>query len=91
MDDFVDLEETESFDDTPLLGTVRANKPTAIVAAPNIAQISCGSEHSFAVTDAGDLYSWGINFKGQLGLSDFESRSRPTLVKNMSPGFQESG
>lgn len=56
-----------------------------------ISQVACGAEHSFTVTSNGDVYSWGINFKGQLGLQDYESRCRPTLVKNMSPVFQESG
>jgi len=55
------------------------------------AQLSCGAEHSFALSTAGELYSWGLNFKGQLGHSDYENRTRPTLVKNMSPSFLESG
>ena len=54
-------------------------------------QVSCGAEHSFALSTTGELYSWGINFKGQCGLQDFENRCRPTLVKNMSPSFHESG
>jgi alpha-tubulin suppressor-like RCC1 family protein len=28
------------------------------------AQVSCGAEHSFALTTTGELYSWGLNFKG---------------------------
>ena len=56
-----------------------------------VAHVSCGAEHSFCLTTTGELYSWGLNFKGQLGLSDFENRSRPTLVKNISPSFLESG
>jgi len=27
-------------------------------------QVSCGSEHSYALTTSGELYSWGLNFKG---------------------------
>ena len=43
--------------------------------------IACGSEHSFAVaSDTGELYAWGLNFKGQLGLGDFENRSGPCQV-----------
>ena len=37
-------------------------------------QVACGSEHSMALTTEGDLYSWGLNFKGQLGVGDFENR-----------------
>lgn len=42
--------------------------------------VSCGSEHSMGVTTEGDLYSWGLNFKGQLGVGDFENRAAPVLV-----------
>ena len=48
-------------------------------------QVSCGSEHSFAISTDGDLYSWGLNFKGQLGLGDFENRYEPQLVESLSP------
>jgi alpha-tubulin suppressor-like RCC1 family protein len=53
--------------------------------------IACGAEHSFALSTTGELYSWGLGFKGQLGHGDFENKLRPTLVKNMSPSFLESG
>jgi len=52
--------------------------------------VSCGAEHSFALTTTGDLYSWGLGFKGQLGLGDFENRARPTLIKNLSTSFLEN-
>lgn len=55
------------------------------------AHIACGAEHSFALTTTGELYSWGLGFKGQLGHGDFENKLRPTLVKNLSPSFFESG
>ena len=49
--------------------------------------IACGSEHSFAIAaDSGDLYAWGLNFKGQLGTGDFENRSGPCLVASMYNG-----
>ena len=44
-------------------------------AVPQFEQIACGSEHAMAVSSDGDLYSWGLNFKGQLGVGDFENRS----------------
>ena len=31
------------------------------------------------------MYSWGLNFKGQLGLGDFENRYEPTLVESLLP------
>ncbi len=49
--------------------------------------IACGAEHSFGVAaETGDLYAWGLNFKGQLGLEDLENRSEPTLVTSMFQG-----
>jgi alpha-tubulin suppressor-like RCC1 family protein len=33
-----------------------------------------------ALTTDGELYSWGLNFKGQLGVSDFENRAQPVLI-----------
>ncbi|MFT7807611.1 putative E3 ubiquitin-protein ligase HERC6 [Arapaima gigas] len=32
-----------------------------------IVQVACGSQHSLALTAAGDVYSWGLNRHGQLG------------------------
>jgi len=29
-----------------------------------IAQVLCGAEHSLCLTTTGELYSWGLNFKG---------------------------
>lgn len=33
-----------------------------------IVQIACGVEHSIALTNDGELYSWGSNREGQLGI-----------------------
>ncbi|GLE04089.1 hypothetical protein PINS_up013000 [Pythium insidiosum] len=32
-----------------------------------VCKIACGSHHSIALTDKGDLYAWGRNSEGQLG------------------------
>ena len=49
-------------------------------------QVACGSEHSMALTTDGDLYSWGLNFKGQLGVGDFENRAQPLLIDSFVTG-----
>ena len=49
-------------------------------------QVACGSEHSMALSADGDLYSWGLNFKGQLGVGDFENRAQPLLVDSFTTG-----
>ena len=76
-------------------GEVSKNNGSKVIQLSQInhdfSQVSCGAEHSFGLTTTGDLYSWGLNFKGQLGHGDFDNRCRPTLVKNMSPSFLESG
>ena len=36
-----------------------------------------------ALTKNGFLYSWGINFNGQLGLGDFDDRHLPVLVRDL--------
>ena len=48
-------------------------------------QVSCGSEHSYGLSKDGEVFSWGLNFKGQLGLGDFENRYEPTLVESLLP------
>ncbi|CAK9300204.1 unnamed protein product [Gordionus sp. m RMFG-2023] len=36
----------------------------------NIVKISAGGWHNIVLTDTGDIYTWGWNLNGQLGLSD---------------------
>ena len=37
-----------------------------------IVDISCGGSHTLAVTDSGDVYSWGEGRYGALGVPDTE-------------------
>ena len=48
--------------------------------------VASGAENCFALTTEGDLYAWGLNFKGQLGLGDFENRSEPSLIDSFIVG-----
>ncbi|XP_013867633.1 probable E3 ubiquitin-protein ligase HERC3 [Austrofundulus limnaeus] len=45
---------------TPRMLEVFANIP--------VAQVSCGSQHSVALTRDGQVYTWGLDSRGQLGL-----------------------
>eukprot|EP00299_Pterocystis_sp_00344_P015996 c8002_g1_i4.p1 GENE.c8002_g1_i4~~c8002_g1_i4.p1 ORF type:complete len:245 (+),score=48.93 c8002_g1_i4:636-1370(+) len=45
-----------------------------------IVKIACGAHHSVAVSDKGQLYAWGCNAHGQLGLANFVSVDEPQLV-----------
>eukprot|EP00300_Choanocystis_sp_HF-7_P010150 c16812_g1_i1.p2 GENE.c16812_g1_i1~~c16812_g1_i1.p2 ORF type:complete len:170 (+),score=31.40 c16812_g1_i1:761-1270(+) len=50
-----------------------------------VVQIACGVSHSVAITDKGEMYSWGGNSYGQLGLGNFVSVSEPQLVDRLPP------
>lgn len=55
------------------------------IALPNVTQIACGTLHTCAVDAKGDLYCWGSNTLGQLGIgSSEESRILPTRVPTLS-------
>ena len=46
--------------------------------------IAMGGSHSAAIAVNGDLYVWGANADGQLGLGDSAPRSEPTKVPGLS-------
>ena len=45
-----------------------------------VTTIACGYAHVIALTKSGELYTWGINKQGQLGLKDDVTRQAPTLM-----------
>lgn len=49
-----------------------------------IKKIICGRNHVLALNDVCELYVWGENSQGQLGLGDFKKRLIPT--KNVMLG-----
>ncbi|XP_012527820.1 probable E3 ubiquitin-protein ligase HERC4 isoform X2 [Monomorium pharaonis] len=50
-----------------------------------IVQIACGVEHSIALTNDGDLYAWGSNRDGQLGLgSDACAEIKPKRITSLN-------
>lgn len=60
-----------SFNDHGQVGNGTTNAviyPTRIGDKSNWVEIAAGLEHSFAINSAGDLYGWGANDQGQLGL-----------------------
>lgn len=65
-------------------GSQSAKKPIEIPNLSNkkIIQIACGMFHSLALTQEGDLFSWGMGFEGQLGLTaQYKCVSSPRYVK----------
>ena len=45
-------------------------KPLPNLINQRIVQVTCGEFHSMALSDKGDLYTWGMGFEGQLGLNN---------------------
>ncbi len=58
------------------------NKPNKIDAFLDqcVIRIAAGKSHAAALTKRGDLYTWGQNNSGELGLGDRQDRSIPTKV-----------
>lgn len=46
-----------------------------------IEKIACGMAHVLVLTDTGELYSWGANSYGQLGLGTTLNVSQPQLIQ----------
>ncbi|XP_059046133.1 probable E3 ubiquitin-protein ligase HERC4 isoform X2 [Achroia grisella] len=54
------------------------------LATKNVVQVACGSFHSIALTNSGDLYSWGANSYGQCGLGIFTSKEmKPRQITSL--------
>ena len=54
-------------------------KPEKIMG--DVVKYATGSDHAAAIDVDGHLYTWGNNDRGQLGLGDLVSRSKPVRVK----------
>ena len=56
--------------------------PTPIPALKrkHVKTFACGSFHTVAVTETGDVFSWGIGERGQLGHGDLENKKTPWPV-----------
>ncbi|XP_034025289.1 probable E3 ubiquitin-protein ligase HERC6 isoform X2 [Thalassophryne amazonica] len=50
-----------------------------------VIQVACGNVHSLALTKGGDVFSWGLNSHGQLGLrKEVRTQYSPVLVASLS-------
>ncbi|KAE8744459.1 hypothetical protein FOCC_FOCC008934 [Frankliniella occidentalis] len=55
------------------------------LALSTVIQVACGQNHSLALTNDGQLYSWGCNRFGQLGLgTTSEQERKPTLITSLA-------
>lgn len=53
--------------------------------------ISAGDNFSFIIKENGDIYAFGFNLYGQLGLGDTKDRTVPTLIPKLENIIQISG
>ena len=47
-------------------------------------RVRCGNQHTLALTETGEVVTWGYGGYGQLGHGDTDSRSDPTLVEALA-------
>ncbi|XP_030586971.1 probable E3 ubiquitin-protein ligase HERC4 isoform X2 [Archocentrus centrarchus] len=60
-------------------------RPLEAFSNKQVSQIACGSQHSVALTKGGQLYTWGQDCRGQLGLGTRKSGCRsPQHVRSLS-------
>jgi len=43
-------------------------------------KVACGSEHTLALTNKGEVYAWGQNNYGQVGVNNNWKPSGPIMV-----------
>lgn len=55
-----------------------------------VISISCGESHTLALTIGGNVYAWGDNSQGQLGVSDTTNRLRPEMVRSLRNALASS-
>lgn len=63
---------------------VGAASPQRVTSLSDVIAVSLGDTHSAAITANSNVYSWGDNQFGQLGLGDKASRRIPTPVLNLT-------
>jgi len=57
-------------------------QPTAVPNLNNVVAATCGSDHSIAITSAGQAYSWGFSANYQTGLGTDDDVEIATLIDN---------
>lgn len=66
------------------------SSPIQIGALTDWSSVGAGNKTSFAITTSGELYAWGENDFGQLGLGDRTNRSSPVQVGALTNWSQVS-
>lgn len=58
----------------------KVDHPTRVYNVGSVTQISCGYEHSVALTRAGEVYSWGHGEGGLLGHGELDDEAVPKMI-----------
>jgi len=68
-------------------GEVKNQSIPSLLAQPltkmEISEVSCGWQHTLALSIQGFVFAWGLNINGQLGHGDYDDRNVPTLIESM--------
>ncbi|KAG1657956.1 hypothetical protein FOA52_004727 [Chlamydomonas sp. UWO 241] len=58
-------------------------KPISFFSGMSVAAVACGDTHTLVTTRSGELYAFGRNQNGQLGVGDRDDRLSPVLVADL--------
>nr|CAD7459960.1 unnamed protein product [Timema tahoe] len=58
-------------------------KVNSCIGGKKVVSIACGQTSSMAVVDSGEVYGWGYNGNGQLGLGNTVNQLNPSRVTNL--------
>ena len=58
----------------------RSTPDTTFSGGTDWKQVSCGEYHTAAIKTDGTLWSWGVNYAGQLGINNTTTRSTPVTT-----------
>ena len=76
LEDFVDR-DSGLFKPGGAAAMARMLTPTKLPGLRHVVALGAGFFHSFAVTKSGDVYGWGLNNYGQLGLPNISNATTP--------------
>jgi hypothetical protein len=58
--------------------------PVEAMPSSKLSTVACGYSHSSLLTDTGDVFTWGNNYYGQLGLGHKKDQFKPQIVRQLS-------
>lgn len=59
-------------------------KLVSALGTKKIVQIAVGDKHNIVLTNEGELFAWGLNNRGQLGIGHTKNVSKPTKIDSLN-------